>query len=133
MPGWQAEADAPFETGGLGGQDFNPSSTNVASCFIAECLQFCLIVPKSMPDMTTACFLEGRDMPTSSRLHVALTASRDTEDAIPDPFSFQFDRHVAPRDVHFGPRHAQCASARTGAPAPGGRIRDLVVCRHRAR
>ena len=102
----RAEADALFENGDPGGQEFNPSSTDVTSRFIMECLRMYPIVPMSMRDMMNSCVLEGYEVPAGTRLHIAQTAPHYMEDVFPDPFSFEIDRYMPPRDEHRGPGYA---------------------------
>ena len=102
----RAEADALFENGDPDGREFNPSSTDVTSRFITECLRMYPIVPISMRDMMNSCVLEGYEIPAGSRLHIAQTAPHYMEDVFPDPFSFEIDRHMPPRNEHRGPGYA---------------------------
>ena len=102
----RAEADALFENGDPDGQEFNPSSTDVTSRFITECLRMYPIVPLSMRDVMNSCVLEGYEMPVGSRLYIAQTAPHYMEDVFPDPFSFEIDRYLPPRDEHRGPGYA---------------------------
>ena len=102
----RAEADALFENGDPDGQEFDPSSTDVTSRFITECLRMYPIVPLSMRDVMNSCVLEGYEMPVGSRLYIAQTASHYMEDVFPDPFSFEIDRYLPPRDEHRGPGYA---------------------------
>ena len=102
----RAEADALFENGDPDGREFNPSSTDVTSRFITECLRMYPIVPLSMRDVMNSCVLEGYEMPVGSRLYIAQTAPHYMEDVFPDPFSFEIDRYLPPRDEHRGPGYA---------------------------
>ena len=102
----QAEADALFENGDPGGEDFNQSSMEVTHRFLMECLRMYPIVPMSMRDVMNSFVLEGYELPVGSRVHIAQTAPHYMEDAFPDPFSFDIDRYLPPRDEHRGPGYA---------------------------
>ena len=102
----RAEADALFENGDPDGQEFNPSSMDVTSRFIMECLRMYPIVPIAMRDVMNSFVLEGFEIPVGSRLHIAQTAPHYMEDVFPDPFSFEIDRYLPPRDEHRGPGYA---------------------------
>ena len=102
----RVEADALFEGGDPDRQEFNPSSTDVTSRFVKECLRMYPIVPISMRDVMNSCVLEGYEIPVGSRLHIAQTAPHYMEDVFPDPFSFEIDRYLPPRDEHRGPGYA---------------------------
>ena len=102
----QAEADALFENGDPDGEDFNHSSTEVTRRFLMECLRMYPIVPMSMRDVMNSFVLEGYELPVGSRVHIAQTAPHYMEDVFPDPFSFDIDRYLPPRDEHRGPGYA---------------------------
>ena len=102
----QAEADALFENGDPDGEDFNESSTEVTRRFLMECLRMYPIVPMSMRDVMNSFVLEGYKLPVGSRVHIAQTAPHYMEDVFPDPFSFDIDRYLPPRDEHRGPGYA---------------------------
>ena len=102
----QAEADAVFENGDPDGEDFNQSSTEVTRRFLMECLRMYPIVPMSMRDVMNSFVLEGYELPVGSRVHIAQTAPHYMEDVFPDPFSFDIDRYLPPRDEHRGPGYA---------------------------
>ena len=102
----QAEADALFENGDPDGEDFNQSSTEVTRRFLMECLRMYPIVPMSMRDVMNSFVLEGYELPVGSRVHIAQTAPHYMEDVFPDPFSFDIDRYLPPRDEHRGPGYA---------------------------
>ena len=102
----RAEADTLFENGDPDGQEFNSSSIDVTSRFIMECLRMYPIVPIAMRDVMNSFVLEGFEIPVGSRLHIAQTAPHYMEDVFPDPFSFEIDRYLPPRDEHRGPGYA---------------------------
>ena len=102
----QAEADALFENGDPDGEDFNQSSTEVTRRFLMECLRMYPIVPMSLRDVMNSFVLEGYELPVGSRVHIAQTAPHYMEDVFPDPFSFDIDRYLPPRDEHRGPGYA---------------------------
>ena len=102
----QAEADALFENGDPDGEDFDQPSTEVTRRFLMECLRMYPIVPMSMRDVMNSFVLEGYELPVGSRVHIAQTAPHYMEDVFPDPFSFDIDRYLPPRDEHRSPGYA---------------------------
>ena len=102
----QAEADALFDNGDPDGDDFNQGSMEVTHRFLMECLRMYPIVPMSMRDVMNSFVLEGYELPVGSRLFIAQTASHYMEDVFPDPFSFDIDRYLPPREEHRGPGYA---------------------------
>ncbi len=74
--------------------------------FLMECLRMYPIVPMSMRDVMNSFVFEGYELPVGSRLLIAQTAAHNMEDIFPDPFSFDIDRYLPPREEHRGPGYA---------------------------
>ncbi|MCY4495765.1 MAG: cytochrome P450 [Rhodospirillaceae bacterium] len=102
----RAEADALFENGDPDGEDFNQSSMEVTHRFLIECLRMYPIVPMSMRDVMNTFVVEGYEIPVGSRVYIAQTAAHYMDDCFPDPFSFDIDRYLPPRDEHRSPGYA---------------------------
>ena len=102
----QVEADALFANGDPSGDDFNPSSIDVTHRFLMECLRMYPIVVMSMRDVMNSCLVEGYELPVGSRVIMAQTASHYMEDVFPDPFKFDIDRYLPPRNEHTSPGYA---------------------------
>ena len=102
----RSEADALFENGDPDGADFTPSAMDVTHRFLIECLRMYPIVPMSMRDVMNSCVVEGFELPVGSRLYIAQTATHYMDDVFPDPFSFDIDRYLPPRNEHRGPGYA---------------------------
>ena len=102
----RAEADALFANGDPDGDDFNQSSAGVTQRFVMECLRMYPIVPMSMRDVMNSFVFEGYEIPVGSRVMIAQTASHYMDDVFPDPFSFDIDRYLPPRDEHRDPGYA---------------------------
>ena len=96
----RAEADALFADGDPDGDDFDQTSMEVTHRFLMECLRMYPIVPMSMRDVMNSFVLEGYEIPVGSRVFIAQTASHYMDDLFPDPFSFDIDRYLPPRDAH---------------------------------
>ena len=102
----RAEADALFENGDPDGEDLNQSSMEVTHRFLIECLRMYPIVPMSMRDVMNTFVVEGYEIPVGSRVYIAQTAAHYMDDCFPDPFSFDIDRYLPPRDEHRSPGYA---------------------------
>ena len=102
----RSEADALFENGDPDGEDFSPSAIDVTHRFLMECLRMYPIVPMSLRDVMNACVLEGYELPVGSRLYIAQTAPHYMEEFFPEPFSFDIDRYLPPRNEHLNPGFA---------------------------
>ena len=95
-----SEADALFEDGDPHGDDFTPDAIDVTHRFLMECLRMYPIVPMSLRDVMNTCVVEGYELPVGSRLHIAQTAAHYMEEDFPDPYSFDIDRYLPPRNEH---------------------------------
>ena len=102
----QREADALFGEGDPVGEDFTPSVMDVTHRFLMECLRIYPIVPASMRNVMNSCVVEGYELPVGSRLLIAQAASHYMDDVFPDPFSFDIDRYLPPREEHRSPGYA---------------------------
>ena len=102
----QAEADALFDDGDPAAQDFSPASIDVTHRFLIECLRMYPIVPMSLRHVMNSCVVEGYELPVGAKILVATTATHYMEDLFPDPFTFDIDRHMPPRNEHLGPGYA---------------------------
>ncbi len=102
----QAEADALFDNGDPGPDNFDPSSIDVTHRFLMECLRMYPIVPMSLRHVMNACVVEDYELPVGSRVAIAQTASHYMSDIFPDPFKFDIDRYLPPRNEHRSPGYA---------------------------
>ena len=102
----QREADALFENGDPTGEDFTPSAISVTHRFLMESLRMYPIVPMSIRNVMNSCMVEGYELPVGSRIYIAQTASHYMESVFPDPFTFDIDRYLPPRNEHLSPGYA---------------------------
>ena len=102
----QEEADALFEDGDPRGEDFSLSAIDVTHRFLLECLRMYPIVPMSLRNVMNSCVIEDYELPVGSRIVVAQTASHYMADVFPDPYKFDIDRYLPPRNEHLGPGFA---------------------------
>ncbi len=96
----RSEADALFENGDPDAKDLGDESIDVTRRFIMECLRMHPIVPMSMRDVMNSFMLEDYEIPVGSRVFIAQTAAHYMDDCFPNPFSFDIDRYMPPRDEH---------------------------------
>ncbi len=102
----QAEADGLFGDGDPDAQDFRPSSIDVTHRFLMECLRMYPIVPMSMRHVMNSCVVEDYELPVGSKIVIAQTATHYMEDIFPDPYKFDIDRYLPPRNEHLSPGYA---------------------------
>ncbi len=102
----QSEADALFDNGDPDGKEFTPSTIDVTHRFLMECLRMYPIVPMSIRHVMNSCVVDNCELPVGSKVIIAQTATHYMEDVFPDPFTFDIDRYLPPRDEHLGPGYA---------------------------
>jgi cytochrome P450 len=102
----QEEADALFANGDPDPADFTPEAIDVTHRFLMECLRMYPIVPMSIRDVMNSCVVEGYQLTVGTRVFIAQSASHYMSDVFPEPFKFDIDRYLPPRNEHFGPGYA---------------------------
>ena len=98
----RAEADALFANGDPSEADLTPDSFDVTRRLLMETLRMTPIAAMSMRNVMNTCVVEGYELPVGSRVYYAQAASHYMEDVFPEPFKFDIDRYLAPRDEHVG-------------------------------
>ena len=102
----QAEADALFANGDPAPNDLNPSTIDVTHRFLMECHRIYPIVPMSIRNVMNSCVVEDCELPLGSRVFIAQTATHYMEEVFPEPFKFDIDRYLPPRNEHLSPGYA---------------------------
>ena len=101
-----AEADALWAEGDPGEDDFSRDRIDVTHRVLMETLRMSPIVPMSMRTVMNTCVVEGYELPVGAKLVIAQTATHYSEEAFPDPWKFDIDRYVPPRNEHMGRGYA---------------------------
>ena len=96
----QSEADALFHNGDPKGEEFAPPAIDVTHRFLMECLRMYPIVPISIRNVMNTCVVENYELPVGSRIYIAQAAAHFMDDVFPDPFTFDIDRYLPPRNEH---------------------------------
>ena len=102
----QAEADALFADGDPAGEDLKPDNIDVTHRVLMEVLRLTPNVSLSMRTVMNSCIVEGYQLPLRARVVILQTAPHYMEDAFPDPFTFDIDRYLPPRNEHLSPGYA---------------------------
>ena len=102
----RSEADALFENGDPAGGDLAPPAIDVTHRFLMECLRMYPIVPMSIRNVMNSCVVENYELPVGSRIYIAQTAAHFMDEVFPDPFKFDIDRYLPPRNEHRSPGYA---------------------------
>ena len=102
----RSEADALFDNGDPASADFSPSALDVTHRFLMECLRMYPIVPVSIRNVMNSCVVENYELPVGSRIYIAQTAAHFMDAVFPEPFKFDIDRYLPPRNEHRSPGYA---------------------------
>ncbi len=102
----RSEADALFNDGDPDAKAFNPSAIDVTHRFLMECLRIYPIVPMSIRNVMNTCVVEDYELPVGSQIFIAQTAAHYMNDVFPEPFEFDIDRYLSPRNEHHSPGYA---------------------------
>ena len=102
----RSEADALFANGDPDADDFTPSAIDVTHRFLMECMRMYPVVPMSLRNVMNSCVVEGYELPVGSRIAIAQTATHYMEEVFPNPFSFDIERYLPPRNEHRSPGYA---------------------------
>ena len=96
----QAEADALFDKGDPGPEDFIPANLDVTHRFLMECMRMYPIVVMSVRNVMNTCVVENYELPLGARVHIAMTATHYMSDVFPEPHKFDIDRFLPSRQEH---------------------------------
>ena len=102
----QKEADALFADGDPDPADFTPEAIDVTHRMLMECLRMYPIVPMSMRDVMNSCVVEDYQLTVGTRVYIAQSASHYMSDVFQEPFKFDIDRYLPPRNEHHHPGYA---------------------------
>ena len=102
----QEEADALFANGDPGPEDLSPTAMEVTHRFLMECLRMYPIVPMSIRDVMNSCVVEDYQLDVGTRVYIAQTAAHYMEEVFPEPYKFDIDRYLPPRNEHHHPGYA---------------------------
>jgi cytochrome P450 len=101
-----AEADALFANGDPGEIDLTSANIDVARRLVMETLRVTPIAAMSLRHVMNTCDVNGYQLALGSRAYIAHTACHYMEEMFPDPFKFDIDRYLPPRNEHLSPGYA---------------------------
>lgn len=102
----RGEADVLFADGDPGREAYTPEAIDVTRRFILETLRLYSIVPMSIRTVMNTCSVEGHELPEGTQVHIAQAATHYMEDVFPDPWKFDIDRYLPPRNEHHSSGYA---------------------------
>ncbi len=100
------EADALFDNGDPDSEDFTLQAIDVTHRFLMETLRMYPVVPMSLRTVMNTCVVEDYELPVGSQVYIATVATHFMGDVFPDPFTFDIDRYLPPRNEHLSPGYA---------------------------
>ena len=102
----RAEADALFSDGDPGKAELVSPNFDVTRRLLMETLRLTPVASASMRHVMNTCQVENYELPTGSKVLIAQTAAHYMEEAFPDPYSFDIDRYLPPRNEHLSLSYA---------------------------
>ncbi len=100
------EANALFDGGDPNKEAFTPDKYDVTRRFLMECLRMYPIISTHLRDVANSCVVENYSLPLRERLYIVQTAAHYMSDCFADPYDFDIDRYLPPRNEHQGPGYA---------------------------
>ena len=102
----RSEADVLFADGDPAGDAYTPEAIDVTRRFIMETLRLYSIVPISLRTVMNTCSVAGHELPEGMQIHIAQAAAHYMEDVFRDPWKFDIDRYLPPRNEHHSSGYA---------------------------
>ena len=94
------EASLMFAHGRLNVDAFASGQFDVTRRFVMECLRLYPTFGVCLRDVSSSCVFEGYSLPLNERLHIVQTAPHYMGNCFPDPYKFDIDRYLPPRNEH---------------------------------
>ena len=102
----RSEADALFDDGDPDRDALTPEAIDVTRRSILETLRLYSIVPMSLRTVMNTCSVEGHELLEGTQVHIAQAAAHYMEDVFPDPWKYDIDRYLPPRNEHHSSGYA---------------------------
>ena len=102
----RSEADVLFADGDPDREAYTPEAIDVTRRFIMETFRLYSIVPMSLRTVMNTCLVEGHELPEGTQVHIAQAATHYMKDVFPDPWKFDIDRYLPPRNEHHSSGYA---------------------------
>lgn len=96
------EANNLFAQGDPVKDDFTPEAYDVTRRFLMECLRLYPVVTVMLRNVANSCVVENYSLPVGERVYILQSATHYMSDSFPDPYKFDIDRYLPPREEHRG-------------------------------
>ena len=100
------EANALFDGGDPGEDEFSPDKYDVTRRFLMECLRLYPIISVNLRNVSNSCVVENYSLPLRERVYIVQTAAHYMSDCFPNPYELDIDRYLPPRSEHRGSGYA---------------------------
>ena len=100
------EASALFDGGDPGKDDLSLDKFDVTHRFLMECLRLYPVIAVNLRNVSSTCVVENYSLPLRERLYIVQTAAHYMSRCFADPYNFDIDRYMSPRNEHHGPGYA---------------------------
>ena len=100
------EANQIFSDGDPSKDEFTPDQFDVSRRFIMECLRLYPIIGVSLRNVANSCIVENHSLPLREKIYIVQSAAHYMSDCFAEPFKFDIDRYLAPRNEHNDPGYA---------------------------
>ncbi len=94
------EANTFFDSDDLDRSKFLQQSDTVSRRFLMECLRMYPVVCVQARNVANSCTVENFALPLGERVLIAQSAAHYMDDSFPDPYKFEIDRYLPPRNEH---------------------------------
>ncbi len=94
------EANNLFDDGIPDKNKFTPGAYDVTNRFLMECLRMYPVVSMQVRNVANSCVVEGFALPLGERIHIMQSAAHYTDESFSDPYRFDIDRYLPPRNEH---------------------------------
>ena len=100
------EADTLFKGKDSNVEDFELKEFDVTRRFLMECLRLYPVIAVNLRNVANSCVVEDYSLPLREFLHIVQTGAHYMSDCFPNPFEFDIDRYLPPRNEHRNPGYA---------------------------
>ena len=102
----RTEANAFLNDDRLDRDKFLQDANTVTRRFLMECLRMYPIVCMQARNVANSCTVEDFSLPLGQRVLIAQSAAHYMSDSFPEPYKFDIDRYLPPRNEHRKPDYA---------------------------
>ena len=86
--------------------EFSLREFDVTRRFLMECLRLYPVIAVNLRNVANSCVVENYSLPLRERLYIVQTGAHYMNDCFPDPYKFDIDRYLPPRNEHRGSGYA---------------------------